>query len=66
MILVRAQKMRMLPGMQTVKAGLMRLQWGIRTPLALGLEAMYITYWQKICLLFAHVLRLQGIEIKRG
>lgn len=40
------------------KGWVRKFQSGIWTPLAFGLEAMCVMFWQKICLHFAHILRL--------
>jgi hypothetical protein len=57
-ILVGTQKTLMLIGMFTVKTVLMRFEEGIRTQLEISLEKIHVTFWQRICLHFVHVLRL--------
>lgn len=58
--LVKSQNISMLMRMHRLKARLRRFQLELRTPLAVGPEAMCVTLWQKISLCFAHVLSLAG------
>jgi hypothetical protein len=51
-ILVMAQKTRMLTGMKTVKAMLIRCQREMRSLLGIALEATCLTPWQRIQLHF--------------
>jgi hypothetical protein len=53
-----AQKTRILIGLQMVEARFMKFQMGIRTVLGIELEAILVTFWQRICLCFVCVLTL--------
>lgn len=45
---------------ERVQAWLRRFQLGVRTPLAIGLEGICVTCWQKNYLCFIHIFRLCG------
>lgn len=58
MVLVGAQKIRMLMKMKTVKARFRRFQLGIKVLLTVGLQAVYEILSQKLfCILFSETLQ---------